>query len=198
MPTGNSAACPIAGTASDGNQTLLLTLAAARADRRDQRRRHAGLNLSGDALALFPYTAAALANDPAAGRGDRHQHDALQHQRRAHERHQRRRQPAEGAADLLAIHPRRFRRHAARSRSCSPIRKPARSRRVSGCCAPMPIRRANSRCGATEFVGNINNKGRVDADGTLTNYKDHGFGFAWAWMPARAQAAGMAARSSYL
>jgi uncharacterized protein with beta-barrel porin domain len=31
---------------------------------------------------------------------------------------------------------------------------------------------------STEFVGNINNKGRVDADGTLTDYKDHGFGFA--------------------
>ena len=29
-----------------------------------------------------------------------------------------------------------------------------------------------------EFVGNINNKGRDDADGTLTNYKDHGFGFS--------------------
>ena len=29
-----------------------------------------------------------------------------------------------------------------------------------------------------EFVGNINNKGRNDADGTLTNYKDHGFGFS--------------------
>jgi uncharacterized protein with beta-barrel porin domain len=30
----------------------------------------------------------------------------------------------------------------------------------------------------SEFGANINNKGRVDADGTLTNYKDHGFGFA--------------------
>ncbi len=30
-----------------------------------------------------------------------------------------------------------------------------------------------------EFVGNINNKGRVDAGGTLTNYKDHGFGFSF-------------------
>jgi hypothetical protein len=29
-----------------------------------------------------------------------------------------------------------------------------------------------------EFAGNINNKGRNDADGTLTAYKDHGFGFA--------------------
>ena len=29
-----------------------------------------------------------------------------------------------------------------------------------------------------EFAGNINNKGRVDADGTLTDYKDHGFGFS--------------------
>ena len=28
-----------------------------------------------------------------------------------------------------------------------------------------------------EFFGNINNKGRVSADGSLTNYKDHGFGF---------------------
>jgi outer membrane autotransporter protein len=28
-----------------------------------------------------------------------------------------------------------------------------------------------------EFVGNINNKGRVDANDTLTAYKDHGFGF---------------------
>ncbi|MGZ5925512.1 MAG: autotransporter outer membrane beta-barrel domain-containing protein, partial [Rhizomicrobium sp.] len=31
---------------------------------------------------------------------------------------------------------------------------------------------------AEEFAGNINNKGRNDANGTLTNYKDHGFGFA--------------------
>ena len=30
----------------------------------------------------------------------------------------------------------------------------------------------------TEFTGNINNKGRNDADGTLTDYKDHGFGFS--------------------
>jgi hypothetical protein len=30
---------------------------------------------------------------------------------------------------------------------------------------------------AQEFFGNINNKGRVSADGSLTNYKDHGFGF---------------------
>ena len=29
-----------------------------------------------------------------------------------------------------------------------------------------------------EFAGNINNKGRNDANGTLTNYKDHGFGFS--------------------
>ena len=42
----------------------------------------------------------------------------------------------------------------------------------------MPTSRASSRCGAEEFVGNINNKGRNDANGTLTNYKDHGFGFA--------------------
>ncbi|HWU54487.1 MAG TPA: hypothetical protein VN175_03235, partial [Rhizomicrobium sp.] len=28
-----------------------------------------------------------------------------------------------------------------------------------------------------EFTGQINNKGRVAADGTLTSYKDHGFGF---------------------
>ena len=31
---------------------------------------------------------------------------------------------------------------------------------------------------AEEFAGNINNKGRNDANGTLTNYKDHGFGFS--------------------
>ncbi len=30
---------------------------------------------------------------------------------------------------------------------------------------------------AQEFTGQINNKGRVSADGTLTSYKDHGFGF---------------------
>lgn len=30
---------------------------------------------------------------------------------------------------------------------------------------------------AEEFTGQINNKGRVAADGTLTSYKDHGFGF---------------------
>ena len=29
-----------------------------------------------------------------------------------------------------------------------------------------------------EFTGQITNKGRVSADGTLTSYKDHGFGFA--------------------
>ena len=28
-----------------------------------------------------------------------------------------------------------------------------------------------------EFTGQINNKGRVSSDGTLTDYKDHGFGF---------------------
>src|SRR6202008_2616038 len=28
-----------------------------------------------------------------------------------------------------------------------------------------------------EFTGQINNKGRVSADDTLTDYKDHGFGF---------------------
>jgi len=30
---------------------------------------------------------------------------------------------------------------------------------------------------AQEFTGQINNKGRTAADGTLTSYKDHGFGF---------------------
>jgi hypothetical protein len=29
-----------------------------------------------------------------------------------------------------------------------------------------------------EFTGQINNKGRVSADGSLTDYKDHGFGFS--------------------
>ena len=48
-----------------------------------------------------------------------------------------------------------------------------------------------------EFVGNINNKGRIDADGTLTTYKDHGFGFAAGpGCAARRAAAGMAARSA--
>ena len=29
-----------------------------------------------------------------------------------------------------------------------------------------------------EFAGMINNKGRYDGEGDLTNYKDHGFGFS--------------------
>ena len=42
------------------------------------------------------------------------------------------------------------------------------------------IRQSGGRSHALgqEFAGIINNNGRVDGDGTLTNYKDHGFGFA--------------------
>ena len=46
-----------------------------------------------------------------------------------------------------------------------------------------------------EFTGQINNKGRVSADGTLTDYKDHGFGFTLGMDGGSPATAGMAAPS---
>ena len=90
---------------------------AAALDRRDQCRRHAGPQSDRRFQGGVSLRRRGAGQRSATGRGDRHQHDGLQHQWHPIERHQRRRQPAEGAADLLAIRPPMFRAARARSRS---------------------------------------------------------------------------------
>ena len=107
---GNSAGVPDPLSFNAAHTDLLLTLlprstGATNADGTP------GLNLSGDAKALFPFAAAALANDPELGAAIGTNLTRLQDQRRALERHQCRRQPAEGPAGLLAVDPRCFGRH---------------------------------------------------------------------------------------
>ena len=109
VEAGSVAPQPLSTGVSGTNQTLLLTLiprspGATNADGT------AGLGLSGDAYNLFPYTAKALANDPLLGAAIASNLTVTNGVGSAGAQH--RGLAAKIAADFLAIHPRRFRRHA--------------------------------------------------------------------------------------
>jgi hypothetical protein len=163
------------GMASNGNSTLLLTLTPRVPG--PGTTANPGLGLSGDALALFPHTAAALANDPLLG---------------------------SAIASNLTI----YNTNGVPSSGINVAASQQKTQEVftqftpdvSGGTRQVAIMLTDQETGptaarqrllrsyanqtgemtlwSTEFVGFIDNAGRVDASGELTNYKDHGFGFA--------------------
>jgi hypothetical protein len=135
------------------------------------------LGLSGDALALFPNTAAALANDPLLGQaiaGNMTIYNTnnvttsginvAASQQRAQQIFSQFTPDVSGGSRQVAI--------LLTDQETGPTAARQRLLREYGNQA------GDLTLWSTEFVGFIDNNGRVDADGTLTNYKDHGFGFA--------------------
>jgi hypothetical protein len=166
---------PLSEGTSGGNSTLLLTLtprvpgAGTTAD--------PGLGLSGDALALFPHTAAALANDPLLGQAIATSMtlyntngvptsgiNLAASQQQAQQIFSRFTPDVSGGTRQVAI--------MLTDQETGPTAARQRLLREYGNTA------GDLTLWSTEYAGFISNNGRVDADGTLTNYKDHGFGFA--------------------
>ncbi|HXL71208.1 MAG TPA: autotransporter outer membrane beta-barrel domain-containing protein, partial [Rhizomicrobium sp.] len=163
------------GTTSTGNTTLLLTLtprvpgAGTTAN--------PGLGLTDDAYDMFPYTAAALANDPLLGQAIASNMtiyntngvptsgiNVAASQQKAQQIFSQFMPDVSGGSRQVEI--------MLTDQETGPTAARQRLLRDYGNQA------GDLTLWSTEFVGNINNNGRVDADGTLTNYKDHGFGFA--------------------
>lgn len=164
-----------------GNQTLELSLTprvpgkgAGKAD--DTTGNIAGLGLTGDALAQFPFVASALATDSSLGSAiatsltvyntpgaSSSKINIAASQQQAQQVFSQFGPDTSGGAKQIAI--------LITDQTTGPVAARQRLLRAYG-NAPGDLTLWGS-----EFAGNINNKGRVDADGTLTNYKDHGFGF---------------------
>jgi hypothetical protein len=173
---GNSAGVPDPLSFDTGHNNLLLTLlprstGATNADGTP------GLNLSGDAKAIFPYAAAALANDPQLGSAIGSSMTVYKtngipssginvaaSQQRANEIFSQMTPDVSGGTRQVAI--------LLTDQATGPV---AARQRLLRSYADQP---GEMSLWSQEFIGNINNKGRSDANGTLTNYKDHGFGFA--------------------
>ncbi|HEY5084784.1 MAG TPA: autotransporter outer membrane beta-barrel domain-containing protein, partial [Rhizomicrobium sp.] len=168
---------PLSAGTSAGNNTLDLTLTPRAPGATDPNNGVAGLGLSGDALALFPHTAAALSNDPLLGQAIASSMtlyntngvstsgiNIAASQQQAQQIFSRFTPDVSGGTRQVAI--------MLTDQETGPTAARQRLLREYGNTA------GDLTLWSTEFVGNINNKGRVDADGTLTNYKDHGFGFA--------------------
>ncbi|HEX4105741.1 MAG TPA: autotransporter outer membrane beta-barrel domain-containing protein [Rhizomicrobium sp.] len=168
---------PLSSGTSNGNSTLLLTLTPRAPGATDPLNGVPGLGLSGDALALFPHTAAALANDPLLGQAIASSMtfyntngvptsgiNLAASQQRAQQVFSQFTPDVSGGTRQVAI--------MLTDQETGPTAARQRLLREYGNTP------GDLTLWSTEFVGNINNKGRVDADGTLTDYKDHGFGFA--------------------
>ncbi|MBN9555541.1 MAG: autotransporter outer membrane beta-barrel domain-containing protein, partial [Alphaproteobacteria bacterium] len=173
---GNSAGVPDPLSFDAGHNNLLLTLlprstGATNADGTP------GLNLSGDAKAIFPYAAAALANDPQLGSAIGNSMTVYKtngipasginvaaSQQRANEIFSQMTPDVSGGTRQVAI--------MLTDQATGPV---AARQRLLRSYADQP---GELTLWSEEFIGNINNKGRNDANGTLTNYKDHGFGFS--------------------
>jgi hypothetical protein len=166
---------PLSQGTSGGNSTLLLTVTPRVLG--PGTAANPGLNLTGDAIALFPRTAAALANDPLLGQAIASSMtlyntngvptsgiNIAASQQRAQQIFSQFTPDASGGTRQVAI--------MLTDQETGPTAARQRLLREYGNVA------GDLTLWSTEFVGNINNKGRVDADGSLTNYKDHGFGFA--------------------
>jgi hypothetical protein len=168
---------PLSAGTSGANNTLDLTLTPRAPGATDLANNVPGLGLSGDALALFPHTAAALANDPLLGQAIASSMtlyntngvptsgiNLAASQQQAQQIFSRFTPDVSGGTRQVAI--------MLTDQETGPTAARQRLLREYGNTA------GDLTLWSTEFVGNINNKGRVDADGTLTDYKDHGFGFA--------------------
>ncbi|MBV9549538.1 MAG: autotransporter outer membrane beta-barrel domain-containing protein [Alphaproteobacteria bacterium] len=137
----------------------------------------AGLGLTGDALAQFPYVASALATDPSLGSAIAGSLTVYKtpgvatsginiaaSQQKAQQAFSQFGPDTSGGARQVAI--------LITDQASGPV---AARQRLLRSYSKAP---GDLTLWGTEFAGNINNKGRVDADGTLTDYKDHGFGFS--------------------
>lgn len=144
---GNSAGVPDPLSFNAGHTDLILTLlprstGATNADGTP------GLNLSGDSKAVFPFAAAALANDPELGAAIGSNMTVYKtngvpssginiaaSQQKAQQIFSQMTPDVSGGTRQVPL-------------IFSPTRPPVPSRPASACCAPTPISRANSRCGA--------------------------------------------------
>ena len=174
---GNSAHVPDPLSFNAAHTNLLLTLlprstGATNADGTP------GLNLTGDSKAIFPYAAAALANDPLLGAAIGNNMtlyrtngvpasgiNVAASQQRAQQIFSQLTPDVSGGTRQVAI--------LITDQETGPV---AARQRLLRSYADQP---GELTLWSEEFVGNINNKGRNDANGTLTNYKDHGFGFTF-------------------
>ena len=121
----------------------------------------AQLGLTGDAAALFPNAAAALVNDPQLGAAIA---GGITNTQSAQQVFSQFAPDVSGGAKQVAI--------MMTDQATGPVAARQRLLRSYGNQA------GEMTLWGEEFAANISNKGRVDADGSLTAYKDHGFGFA--------------------
>ena len=177
-PTGQ----PLSVSTSASGQTLELRLTprvpgAGSGTKDDTAGNIAGLGLTGDALAQFPFIASALATDPSLGSViatnltvyntpgvSSSKINIPASQQQAQQTFSQFGPDTSGGARQVAI--------LITDQASGPV---AARQRLLRSYSKAP---GDLTLWGTEFAGNINNKGRVDADGTLTDYKDHGFGFS--------------------
>jgi hypothetical protein len=176
LEAGSTATTPLKlVTPASGNQTLTLSLTP-RAPGKTNADGTAGLGLSGDALAFFPNVAQALSNDVTLGSAiatnltvyntngvSTSGINIAASQQRAQQVFSQFTPDVSGGSRQVAI--------MLTDQATGPVAARQRLLRSYG------DQSGDLTLWGQEFVGNINNKGRVSADGTLTNYKDHGFGF---------------------
>ncbi len=171
--SGSAAPQPLSLGSSGGNQTLLLSFLP-RSPGLTNADGTAGLGLSGDAYNLFPFTAQALANDPTLGAaiasslsvtngaGNPTLNIAAS-QLKAQQVFSQFTPDVSGGSKQIAI--------LLTDQATGPV---AARQRL--------LRNYANQAGeltlwGEEFGAMISNKGKVDAGGTLTAYKDHGWGF---------------------
>ena len=167
---------PLALGTAGTNQTLNITLLP-RSTGKTNADGTAGLNLSGAALGLFPKTAAALASDPDLGtaiassltvynnsNGPSSGINIAASQLKAQQIFSQFAPDVSGGSRQVAI--------MITDQATGPVAARQRLLRSYGNVD------GEMTLWGEEFAGMINNKGRFDAEGDLTNYKDHGFGFS--------------------
>ena len=170
---GSQAPVPLSLGSAGGNQTLLLTFLP-RSPGLKNADGTAGLGLSGDAYKLFPYTAAALANDPILGSAIASgltvtngvgvptlNVDASQV--KAQQIFSQFTPDVSGGTRQVAI--------MITDQATGPV---AARQRLLNSYANVA---GELTLWGNEFSGMISNKGRVDGNGSVTAYKDHGWGF---------------------
>jgi hypothetical protein len=143
---------PLSKTTIGGKDALVVTLTP---------KSPTQLGLTGDAAAVFPSAAAALVNDPALGSAIAGGITSSQTAQNAFSQFG---PDVSGGIRQIAI--------LITDQETGPV---AARQRLLRSYADQP---GEMTLWGEEFAGSINNKGRTDADGSLTNYKDHGFGFA--------------------
>jgi hypothetical protein len=177
LESGSAAPQPLSRLSNGTGQNLVLTLlprstGATNADGTP------GLNLSGDAKAMFPYAAAALANDPSLGSAIASSLTLYKtsgvpssginiaaSQQKAQQIFSQFTPDVSGGAREVAI--------MLTDQASGPV---AARQRLLRSFSDVP---GDLTLWGEEFAANINNKGRTDGAGTLTSYKDHGFGFSF-------------------